>query len=341
MKQARSIMPNHRRLAALAGAALVALLTAPASAQDKRVLAVAEPLHGIGYLPMYIAIHKGYFATEGLDIKVLTTEGGSAHTNAVLTGQAFAFIGGPEHNAFAKAKGAELRAIVNCVDRGNVYYVAKKGLEPTGSDWPAYFKGKAIAVNAFGGTPNSITRYLLAKWKLDPRKDVMLLEMLPSGVPAAVKAGQAQVGVTTEPAMTKAIRQGIWSEPFINIPKELGPYAYSTLNIKADMIEKEPKLVESFVRAMIKGLRFTYDQPGEAAEIARKEFPTMELDDMKATLDRSFADNLWSRDGMITEESWATGKSVVMEAGILKQDVPYAAIIDMRFVRTVNAALRQ
>ena len=169
----------------------------------------------------------------------------------------------------------------------------------------------------------------------------MLLEMLPSGVPAAVKAGQAQVGVTTEPAMTKAIRQGIWSEPFINIPKELGPYAYSTLNIKADMIEKEPKLVESFVRAMIKGLKFTYDNPAEAAEIARKEFPTMELDDMKATLDRSFADNLWSRDGMITEESWATGKSVVMEAGILKQDVPYAAIIDMRFVRTVNAALRQ
>jgi NitT/TauT family transport system substrate-binding protein len=334
-------MFNYRGLAALTGAALLALVTVPASAQDKRVLNVAEPLHGIGYLPLYIAIHKGYFAAEGLDIKVLTTEGGSAHTNAVLTGQAFAFIGGPEHNAFAKAKGAELRAVVNCVDRGNVYYVAKTGMEPTTKDWPAYFKGKTIAVNAFGGTPNSITRYLLAKWKLDARRDVTLMEMLPSGVPAAVKAGQAQIGVSTEPAMTKAIRQGIWSEPFINIPKELGPYAYSTLNIKADMIDKEPKLVESFVRAMVKGLKATYDNPAEAAEIARGEFPTMELDDIKSTLDRSFADNLWSRDGMISEEAWTTGKSVVMEAGILKQDVPYAAIIDMRFVKTVNAALQQ
>jgi hypothetical protein len=27
----------------------------------------------------------------------------------------------PEHDAYAKAKGAELRAVVNCVDRGNVY----------------------------------------------------------------------------------------------------------------------------------------------------------------------------------------------------------------------------
>ena len=107
------------------------------------------------------------------------------------------------------------------------------------------------------------------------------------------------------------------------------------------MIDKEPKLVEAFVRAMIKGLKFTYTQPDEAAAIARKEFPTMSLEDLKATLDRSFADSMWSRDGMISPESWVTGKSVVMEAGILKSDVPYEAIIDMRFVKTVNAALQQ
>ena len=34
--------------------------------------------------------------------------------------------------------------------------------------------------------------------------------------------------------------------------------------------------------------------PTEAAEIAKKEFPTMPLDDLQATLDRSFADELWS-----------------------------------------------
>ena len=317
------------------------LAAASASAAEKRTLTVAEPVHSTGYLPLYIAIHQGFFAAENLDVKVITTEGGSAHTNAVLTGQAFAFIGGPEHNAFAKAKGAELRAVVNCVDRGNMYYVAKVGMEPTGKDWPAYFKGKTVAVNAYGGTPNSITRYLLTKWKLDPRKDVTLLETAAAAVPVAVKTGQAQIGVTTEPALTKGVRAGVWSEPIINIPQELGPYAYSTINIKAGMIDKEPKLVEAFVRAMIKGLKFTYAQPDEAAAIARKEFPTMSLEDLKATLDRSFADSMWSRDGMISPESWVTGKSVVMEAGILKSDVPYEAIIDMRFVKTVNAALQQ
>ena len=48
----------------------------------------------------------------------------------------------------------------------------------------------------------------------------------------------------------------------------------------------------------------------------------MSLDDLKATLDRSFADRMWSRDGMITPEAWKTGKKVVLAAGILKKPVP-------------------
>ena len=95
---------------------------------------------------MYIAMAKGYFAEADIDVKIVTIETGGGHTNAVLSGQAFAFIGGPEHNAFAKAKGAELRAVVNCVDRGNVYFCAAKGQRARRtSDWPAYFKGKTIA----------------------------------------------------------------------------------------------------------------------------------------------------------------------------------------------------
>src|SRR6202011_1417116 len=134
-------------------------------------LLVAEPVHSTGYLPMYIAMAKNYFAEADVAVKIVTIETGAGHTNAVLSGQAFAFIGGPEHCAFAKAKGAELRAVVHCVDRGNVYYCAAKGQEPTGTDWAGYFKGKSIALSQFGGTPNSITRYLLKKWSLDAKSD--------------------------------------------------------------------------------------------------------------------------------------------------------------------------
>jgi NitT/TauT family transport system substrate-binding protein len=172
-------------------------LVGPAFAQGNsplRTLVVTEPVHGIGYLPLYVAIQKGFFANEGLEIKTVTIESGSAPTNAVLSGQAFAFIAGPEHNAFAKLKGAELRVIVNVVNRGNLYYTATKGKEPLpGTDLGSYFKGKIIAVGPYGGTPNSITRFLIKKWGLDVKNDVALLEVTTAGLSAAVKGGNAQI----------------------------------------------------------------------------------------------------------------------------------------------------
>jgi len=307
-------------------------------AQEKKTLIVAEPVHGTGYLPLYIGIHKGFFANEGLDIKILTVESGSGHTNAVLSGQAFAFIGGPEHNAVAKAKGGELRAIANVVDRGNVYYVAAKGKEPAaGQPMAEYFKGKKIGLGFFGGTPNSITRYYLKTWGLNPTGDVTLVETTTAAVFAAMKTGRVDIGVVTEPMITQGIREGLWGEPFLNVPKALGPYAYSTLNVRHASVTGEPDTVRKFVRGVSAGLRATYADPAEAAALARKEFPTMALDDLKATLERSFQDEIWSRDGMISPESWKTGSMVVREAGILKQDVAYEDIIDMQFMKSVLA----
>jgi NitT/TauT family transport system substrate-binding protein len=312
----------------------------PATAAEMKHLVVAEPVHGVGYLPLYIAVDKGYFAKEGLDVKVLTVEGGSAHTNAVLSGQAFAFIGGPEHDAYAKLKGAELRSVVNVVDRGNVYYVAAKGKGPTDKNYAAYFKGKVVDPGLFGGTPNSITRYLLSSWKLAPGKDVTLLETTTAGILAAVKTGHALIAAVSEPMLTAGVKDGIWDEPFYNVPKELGPYAYSTLNVRLQSIKEEPKTVAAFVRGVIMGLHETYAHPDEATAIARKEFPTMPPEALQATLDRTYADELWSHDGMVSEASWLTAEKVVRGANILKADVAYDAIIDMEFVKSTLASMK-
>ncbi len=308
-----------------------------ARAAAKEVL-IAEPVHSTGYLPLYIGMANNLFDDVAVD--VVTIESGGGHTNAVLSGQAFAFIGGPEHDAYAKAKGAELRAVVNCVDRGNIYFCAATGQpEPKGSDWPSYFRGKTIAIGPYGGTPNSIMRYLLKKWNLDATRDVTLIETANSATIAAVKGRQAQIGEATEPYVTQGVRNNVWGEPFLNIPTELGPYAYSTFNVRLDTIQKEPELVRGFVRGMMKALKFLYDNREESAEIAKKQFPTMPLDDLKATLDRSFADEMWSRDGMISPAAWDTAKAVVMGAGLLKADVKYDEIIDMSFVESIRANL--
>lgn len=335
--------PAASRRRTLAGSLLLAAsLALPGAGQAQmRELVVAEPVHSLGYLPMYAAMHEGYFAEEDLELTVLTVRGGGGHTNAVLTKQAFAFIGGPEHNAFAKAKGAELRAVVNVVNRGNVYLVAAAGLAPEGDDLAGFVDGKTIATGYFGGTPNSITRYLLNEWGLDPTEDVTLLETSTAAILAAVKTGQADIGVISEPMLTQGVEEGIWDEPFFNVPQELGPYTYSTINVRQESIDEEPAVVEGFVRAIVKGLQFVQEQPDAAVAIAEAEFPEMPESDLMATIERSFADDLWSPDGVILPEAWATGSAVVRSVDILEQDVAFDEIIDMQFVEKVIASLPQ
>ena len=319
-------------------AALLALAAPQPAALAIDQLNISEPNHVVGYLPLYVAQRRGFFAEEGIEVKWTTIETGSGPTNALLSNSIFAVLGGPEHNAYAKIKGADLRAIAGVVMRGSVYVTAAKGQEParpptTNAEWASYLKGKRIGVGAYGSTPNSVLRYLLARFGLDAKRDVTLHEMQSVAIVAAVKARQVDIAVLNEPLVTQGIRGGLWGEPIFNVPRELGAYAWTTVNVRGDTVEKQPQLVERFMRAMLKGLKATYSDHQQTVAIAKQEFPSMAVEDLTAAIERTLKDELWSKDGAIDPQSWETAQNVAMEAGLLKQKVPYGDIIDTRFVK--------
>jgi len=323
----------------MGGAATAALVSRQQKAWAMRDLIIAEPVHGVGYLPMYVGIRKGFYEEEGLNLQVNLVQGGGAHAAAVLTGDAWGMIGGPEHAAYAKAKGGDLRAIVNVVNRGNVYIVARKDIEVPEGDLKSFFEGKQIFASSFGGTPNSILRYMLNEWDMDPVRDVTLVEGTSGAELATLSSRRAEIGLTSEPILTQGIQQGIWNEPFFNVPREFGPYAFSTINIRKESIDNEPEVVEGFARATMKGLAFVYENFDESAEIAQAEFPTMPPADLEATLNRSFEDELWSPDGIITPESWEVAHNVVRNAGNLDRDIAFEEIIDISIAEKARASL--
>lgn len=115
-------------LAVVIAAVAVVMNAQPIFALDQ--VTITEPNHVIGYLPLYVAQRRGFFAEQGIEATWTTIETGSGPTNAILTGQAFAMLGGPEHNAYARIKGADLRAIAGVLMRSSVYVMAAKGQEP-------------------------------------------------------------------------------------------------------------------------------------------------------------------------------------------------------------------
>ncbi len=316
-----------------------------AETPDLTPIVVAEPVHMIGYLPLYVAIHEGYFAEEGLDVSVVQATGG-AHVTAVVSGDAFAAIGGVDSYNFANQTAAgekstdPIIAICNCVNRANVYLFARKGLAPASNsdaDMADFLRGKTIIAGRYGGSPNVLTRSLLVRLGLDPDKDVTLLENADaSTVTAMLKYSQGDIGNGGEPQISEGVTAGIFEEPFVAFP-DLGDYAYSVIGVKQSTIAEQPEICQGFVKALARGLHTVQNDPETAARILELEFPTLTADGRQAALDRAYADALWSLDGFISQAAVDTCMQVVSESGLYDGTWNYADMVDMQFVEALSA----
>lgn len=317
---------------------LLLSLAACSSTQSEEVekLVIAEPVHSIGYLPLYAAVHEGYFEEAGLDVEIITATGG-AHVTTVVSGEGWGNIGGPESNQMANNGSSDpIVSVVNVVNRANVYLMAATELNYQPTTEPAtlksYFEGKTIAAGRYGGSLNLLTRWLLMEVGLDPSTDVKLEEPAdPAAVVSLVQNGAADIANGSEPQIKSGLDLGIWNEPFYKFT-DLGDYPYSVISVKKSTIDEDPETVQAFVDAIVKGLELVAKNPEKAMEVLKAEFPTTEEASLQAALDRAYEDNLWSEDGFISEESVERVFDVVEKTGIYTDGYVYQELIDMQFV---------
>lgn len=321
--------------AGLAAAGLIVSSAGRASAQDLRKFIVTEPGHSADSLPFYVGIRKGYFKEVGLDVQIVTSEGGGKAMAAVQSGNADAYIGGPEHIAFASVKGGKpIKALIALSNRANSFMSARTGVvvDPA-KTFAENIKGKKIAVGTRGSTDNSILLYLMKRDGLDPRADVVMLEIATdAGRVAAMKNGEADMAMVYEPFIAQGVKEGIWQEPFASMPKELGLFAWTTVNLPEATIKADPDLAKAIVAATKKSLNLVFEDEAEMRAIAAEEFPTLPKDDLDAILTRARANDMWQQDGSMPEEAWQKTQSIIMISGVLAQEVPYATIFDPEFL---------
>ncbi|MDX8045537.1 ABC transporter substrate-binding protein [Gracilibacillus sp. S3-1-1] len=309
------------------------------SEEELKKITIAEPIHLIGYLPLYIAIHEGYFEEVGLDVEMVTSTGG-AHVTTVVSDDAWGNIAGPDSNQMANIGSDDpITAIVNVVNRANVYIMAEKNQTLEGESdqqLKEFMDGKTIAAGRYGGSPNLLTRWLLMNIGLDPEQDVVFEEPADgAAVLSLVENGQSDMAVGAEPQINNGIEKGVWNEPFYKFP-ELGDYAYSVVSVKQSTIEEEPEVVQSFVEAVVKALEVVQEDEELAMRILKEEFSTSSEADLQASLDRAYEDNLWSVDGYISEEAVAKVMEVVEQTGVYTDGYDYNTLVDMQFVEAVE-----
>jgi len=254
---------STKRFAILA--ALLAL-AGSADAADKLLFVTDYGLYG-RHAYYFVAIEKGYYAREDLEIEIARSQG-SANTIKQVA-NATAQVGFAD--AFAVVLGranddipVKLVAMIYPKPPHAVYVLKESGIAK-----PKDFAGKTLADTAFSSVPKLFATYARAagfdagsvKW-IAANSDA-----LPGMLTAKRVDGIGQFTVGEPLLAATAAPKEVLGLPY----SDAGLDYYSNGIVASDtMIENNPDLVRRFVKATLDGLKSAIADPKEAGEIMHK-----------------------------------------------------------------------
>jgi NitT/TauT family transport system substrate-binding protein len=254
-----------RRLVTLVAASLVALaLAAPAHAQGPEKPKISIGVGGKSlfyYLPLTIALQKGYFKSEGLDVEVQDFPGGARALQALLGGSVDVVSGAFEHTITQQAKGQNIEALVLQGKYAGIVLGMSKAKASTYQS-PADLKGMKIGVTAPGSSTNMFVNVLLAKVKLPPDSVAIIGVGATAGAVAIMKRGEIDAISNLDPVISQLESDGA-IVPVVDTRTGKGmqevygnAYAAGCIYVPVEFSKKYPNTAQAIVNAMVQALRF-------------------------------------------------------------------------------------
>ncbi len=278
------------------------------------------------YAPFYVAVEKGYFAAEGIEV----TFDYSFETDGIaLVGageRPFAIVSG-EQVVLARAQELPVVYVLQWFQKYPIAVISK---EEAGIARPSDLVGREVGLPGFFGATYVGYLGLLDANGIAPEEVTAVdigftqVESLLAGKTEAV------VGyVNNEPVQLAA--QGV---PINVLP--VSDYIDMVANgiiTNEETIAENPELVQGFVRAVLRGLADTLADPDAAFAISKNYVEGLD-DGRKPVLTASLP--LWQAGtlGLTDAQSWQNTHDVLLRAGLLDAPVPdLAAAYTNRFVK--------
>lgn len=132
---------------------------------------LAEVTHSIFYAPMYVAIEKGYFKDNGINLDLILTPGADKVSAAVLSGDADIGFAGSETTIYVYNAGEKdyLKTFAQLTQKDGSFIVSRKKIDNFTLD---DLKGKDVIGGRVGGMPEMTFEWALKEHNINPKKDL-------------------------------------------------------------------------------------------------------------------------------------------------------------------------
>ena len=291
---------------------------------------VAEVAHTIFYAPWYVALEKGYFKEEGLDVEVMLTPGADKVTSAVLSKDVDVGFCGSEASIYVYNSGNKdyIISFAGLTKRDGAFLVSREKIENfTLED----LKGKYIIGGRKGGMPEMTFEYTLKENGIDVNDLTIDTSVDFASMGGTFISGLGDFVTLFEPSATKVENEG-YGYVVGYVGEWGGSVPYTAFNARKNYIKQNPETIQKFTNALNKGLDFVWKNSEEtiAKEIV-DQFPDLTINELSKMIKRYKDNDAWMKDTFFTEESFDHLQDIMISAKELDKKVPYKDLVNTTF----------
>jgi len=336
-------MLNRRRALqiGLASAGSLPFALGLVSAQQRKAPAkvrYSEVVRSVLYAPAYAALAKGFFSDSGLDVTLMTAQGGDKAVAALLSNSADIALMGPEAAIYVHNSDSPVKIPMFCG------LILTDGLVLVGREKPSKFewqqlRGKQIFALRPGSTPDLFLEAALRQNGIDPIKDVKLVRNV--AIPArmgAWLAGQHQYAIFPEPEASQLELDG--KAHFLASPGQTVGTAQGTAFMATDKyLRDNPDVLQSWTNAIYRAQQWTATAPtAEITTVLEPYFPGVGATVLAAAVERYRSLKLWMTTPAINLRAIEEIQDVLIQGNVLEpaKRVKFADLVVTEFASRAN-----
>ena len=285
---------------------------------------VAEVTHSAFYAPFYVAIEKGYFKDNNINIDLILTSGANNVVAAVLSGDVQVGFCGPEATIYVYNEGEKdyVQTFAGLTKRDGQFIVSREKIDNFKlSD----LTGKEVVAGRAGGMP--ILNFYTAL-KNEKVSGVIVNDSVDfANLTSSFISGTGDYVNLFEPNATKLENMG-YGYVVASIGEYSGEVPYTAFNAKKSYIDNNKELINRFRDSINKGLDFTLNNDSELiAKTIIDLFPDTSLSDLEKIIDRYKVADSWLKDTTINEELFERLEDMLIDGDLIKEYVPFNELI--------------
>jgi NitT/TauT family transport system substrate-binding protein len=263
--------------------------------------------------PFIVAVEKGFFRTENLNVEFVPFRGGPNLVKAVIGGEILLGAAGSTDILVFREAGMPLKMVATHTEGNHFTFNVAPDVQTVGD-----LKGKAIGVTSVGATTWVFARMVAKQQGWDPDRDVKIVGL--GGLDAQLAA-----------LARKEIHAFVWgdggavtqlagkSRVLMRLDKVTARWISQIQYVSEEGIKRQGEDIRKVMKGLFSAIRFMTDQTADAAGIVAKKIGWSPEAVLAA---HKISGSLMSHDGTTSLEALRSMQDTLLEHGVIKKRLP-------------------